>query len=106
MDVGAVSAGVLRAFEVPFMVARGVEEPRAEVGVFHLGAMEWHSHSTSQQVALDTLSVLESVDIEPGDVITCSDTRAVPAESTWTVADRIPSDGDRYIYTWRIVEEL
>lgn len=107
LDVSALSTLAHSEFEVAMTVSRSGEDDRAERGVLHLGMEEWHTHGgATRPVQLDAVSVISTVDIEPGDTIAvAASTGAVPTDSTWTVADKLISDADRHIETWRITEQ-
>lgn len=106
-DVANISNITHGSFEVEMTVTRGVQAPRTESGVLHLGMQEWHTHGgTTRPVQIDAVSVKASVDIEPDDVIAISaSTGAVPEDSTWTVKDQVIAFADRHIVTWRIHEQ-
>lgn len=105
MDVAALSAAAHGQFAVDVTVSRDGEDDRTEAAVLHLGMREWHTHGGNRDlIGLDAISFLGSVDIEPDDEVTCSDTTAVPTSSTWTIRDQLPDDGDRHIQVWRMTE--
>ena len=101
LDVGKLSVDVHTEFEVPITVQRDGDPDREEVAVLHLDAEIWSPTPGIDVYARhDALSVRESVDLADGDIVTCSDTSAVPSPTSWRITDRRPQDDDEWIRTW------
>lgn len=102
-DVGALSRAVHGAFESTIVVSRDGEADREELGVLHLDGETW---DTAGGVAIlhtsDAISVAESVDLQRGDTVTCSDTRAVPVSTSWKITESRPGGDDGWIQTWQM----
>ena len=101
-DVGEISRISHGTFEVPVVISREGEADRDEAAVLDLASESWDQTSGMMVISShDRASFMNTVDVKRGDLLTCSDSRAVATETTWELTGKDDND-DGWVQTWRL----